>query len=56
MEADELKTLIGVQLRVIMCRNLAAATGDPEVSRRLYAFADEVERVGAKSIVSLFSK
>jgi len=44
MEDDELKILIGIQLRVIVCRNLADATSDREVARRLYAFADEIER------------
>jgi hypothetical protein len=45
MEADDLKAIIGVQLRVIICRNLAASTFDREVSRRLCALANEVERL-----------
>jgi hypothetical protein len=44
MKDDDLKILIGIQLRVIMCRNLAAATEDRAVARRIYAFADEIER------------
>jgi hypothetical protein len=46
---DDLKTLIGIQLRLIMCRNLAAATLDRELSRRLYALANEMERVAREA-------
>jgi hypothetical protein len=42
--AENLELLIAIQEQVIQCRRLAAQIFDPETSRRLYEFADEIER------------
>jgi hypothetical protein len=42
--AETLQTLIGIQEKVIKCRQLAAEIGDPETSRRLHELANDIEQ------------
>jgi hypothetical protein len=41
--AENFELIIEIQELVIKCRRLASAIFDPEMSRRLYELADEVE-------------
>jgi hypothetical protein len=41
---ENIELLIGIQEQAIKCRRLAAEIFDSEVSRRLYALADEIEQ------------
>ena len=42
--AENLELIISIQGQVIECRKLAATIAHPEMARRLYELADEVER------------
>jgi hypothetical protein len=49
--AEEIKALTGVQAEVVRIRRLAEEISDFEISRRLNAFADEIER-GAQEFIA----
>ena len=42
--AEEITALIGIRAEVLQLRRLAGQIFDPEISRRLYALADDIER------------
>jgi len=49
LAASDIIALSGVWMQVLHCRRLAAEISDPEISRRLQALADEIER-GAREV------